>query len=371
MSDALPRLGQIDFEALFRSGEMARVIALTDDAANISGVPPSVFFFRAKALFALSRFSEAYSAVEAGLALNPDSGWGQALRFESLLALERFDESFAGLFQFLQTTHADVESLKAAYVDRAVRLGRFDLAAPMNEMRKVIAEDRALPRYALAVQCFSKSDTLEKVFASLIECRGTKEYGLIILQDNADGSRKRDVYEQAAESVRLTLGKWLPKLMLAFDSVEIILNPNNKGTAPSCRRLLDRVCERFDGFLFIEDDCLLSPDALEWSSYHLGSSISPTNFWFGTCESIFFDASRTAPSPEQVELLSRYARSPEVRATYIGLDFVPSTCFLTTKQIWRMVSNTWPGEFECLDEENEATNSFSSDTESLRYWYAA
>ena len=339
MSDAPPHWEHIDFDALFRSGNRARVIDLTDEALNVLAVPPSVLFYRAKALLDESRFPEALTAAERGLELSPESSWGHAQRFESLLALGRSEEAFEGLLPFLQTSGPDVEVLKAAYVDRAAQLGRFDLAAPVNEQRRVIADDRALPRYAVAVQCFTKADTLDKVFASLVACRASKEFGLVILQDSAQGSRKQAVYEGGAIAVRETIGKWLPQLMLAFEGVEIILNPSNKGTAPSCRRLLDRVCQRFEGFLFIEDDCLLSPDALEWSRHHLQNSITPTSYWFATCESIFFDASQGTPSPEQVELLSRYAGSPEARAAYIELEFVPSTCFLTTKQIWEMTSN--------------------------------
>jgi tetratricopeptide (TPR) repeat protein len=329
-----------ELKQLHDSKDWEQIINLTDDCCLHESCHASIFFFRGKALQSQNRLEEALNSVKEGLKRNPSNGWGQTIFFEVSLEMGQINEAFLELKNFINSDHGNnVENIKAMYVDRAVMNGRYDLAGAMNETRKVIKEHKKLPKYALAVQCFNKSDTLDKVFASLVECRGAREYSLVILQDSAQDSKKPEIYGVAAEEVKAVIGKWIPKLMSTFESVELLENPVNKGTAPSCRRLLDRVADRFDGFLFIEDDCLLTKDALEWASYHLEHSISTTNYWVGTCESIFFNSGRLVPTPSQIETLTACARKPNFRASYVGLDFVPSTCFFTTKDIWRIIAN--------------------------------
>lgn len=328
-----------ELELLLKESNVDEILKKTEKSIEEPDCPANIFFFRAKALQMLSSLEEALRFVEYGLPRTPQSNWGQFLQYELLVAMGRDDEALSRLRTYIDSGVPDIELAKAVYVDRAVINDYFDLASEVNETRDVIVKDKALPKYALAVQCFNKSDTLEKVFSSLIECIGTEAFALVILQDSPRNSKKPEVYESAAESVQRAIGNWLPKLISAFESVEVLQNPTNKGTAPSCRRLLDRVVDRYEGFLFIEDDCLLAPDALEWAKYCLKYKISPTSYWFASCESIYFNSRNVIPSGDQIELLTKYARLPDVRSAYIGVDFVPSTCFITTCEIWKVIAN--------------------------------
>lgn len=292
--------------------------------------------FRAESLRQLERLDDALLVVDEALQLRPHDNWGQAIRFELLLKLGRVDDAFDGLRHHVLHGNPEAETLKATLVDRAVSLGRFDLAGEVNEARAVIQASRPRARHAVAIQCFNKPDTLEQVFRHLLACEGTRAFGLVILQDSAVGSPKQDRYQADTEAVQALIGQWLPRLLQAFESVELLQNPRNLGTAPSCRHLLDRVSERFDGVLFIEDDCLLAPDALAWTQHLLQHHIHPSGCWFGTCESIFFDARERTVAPEVLARLSRYAELDEAHSAYLTLNFVPSTCFITTAQIWRL-----------------------------------
>ena len=104
------------------------------------------------------------------------------------------------------------------------------------------------------------------------------------------------------------------------------------------RRLLDKVCERYEGFVFLEDDCIFSADALEWTHELLEKHISPYDHWFGSCESIFFDSKFAIPPVGDLDALRRFAESEAILDSYVLLDFLPSTCFITRKEIWSVCS---------------------------------
>ena len=308
------------------------------DATNIARddmkAPVFLLCFRAMALKEIGALEEALVFAERAVARNPDSHWAQTLLFHIRIGLGRPDPALDDLLAYISGTDNDTENAKMTLVDQAMLNGREDIALAVNQTRKAICEYAESARYAVALQCFNKADVLEQVLQSLVACHNSKRFALTILQDSATGSRKQDIYAPAAAEVQTLLAAWLPRLLAAFDGVEILQNPVNKGTAPSCRRLLDRVSSRFDGFLFIEDDCVLSPDALDWTHFHLDHNIGLDKTWFASCESVFFDSKIKTATPEQIEKLRVHARKPEVRAAYVKQAFVPSTCFITTREVW-------------------------------------
>jgi len=111
------------------------------------------------------------------------------------------------------------------------------------------------------------------------------------------------------------------------------------GTAPSCRRLIDHISQNHDGFLFVEDDCPLSRSALEWTRYHLENNIKFEGSWFVSCESICFDSADRKIEAETVEVLQKIASHSLISHAYTYVDFVPSTCFSTRTDLWRLCAN--------------------------------
>jgi hypothetical protein len=318
----------------FKTGQWQQIVEATANLSGLTGARPGHWFFRGAALLKLAQLPAAIEAIERGLVLDANSSWGNKLLFETLCRNNQKDQAVTGLTWFMVKSQQS-EADKAWFVQAAVNLGHFEQACVVNETRSVIVDVPPTPRYALALQCFCKVDTLQRVFETLMELTDTADYGLVILQDSVIGSSKADRYAAGALLVQELIGKWLAKLNEKFFSVEYLRNDHNLGTAPSCRRLLDHVCRKYDGFLFIEDDCLLTPSALAWTSYHIKQNLSPENLWFVSCESIFFNREERPLGEETLHKLTAISRMPMVRCSYILVDFVPSTCFATTSGIWQ------------------------------------
>ena len=314
------------------------IINETDGLRTESGPEPRNFFFRGVALMSIGQSAEAVATILEGLKLNPTSDWGNKILFDARLSAGDVDQAFTEFRQFILTP-GDREQHKAWYVECAAQRGLFDIASEMNERRQVIAGVREPAQYAIAVQCFCKPDTLALLFESLIHLEGVTSVTLVIIQDNIHESKNPARYAQGYMAVRELLNAWRSRLSERFYSVEYLHNERNLGTAPTCRRLLDDVARKYDGFLFVEDDCILSPQAWNWTSHHLSNSISVAGTWFVSCESSFFDR-RDLPLPEGLmPRLKEIASRDQFRNSYITLDFVPSTCFATRSDIWRKCAN--------------------------------
>jgi tetratricopeptide (TPR) repeat protein len=307
----------------------------TEDGSKTPLHPAEFLFFRGLALTKLGRPAEAVPIIERGLEISKNSRWGHHLLFNARLASQAIEDAFTKYAEFIECGE-DLEDEKAWYVERAADLELFDIADRMNLTREVIRSVPPVPKYALAIQCFCKDDTLEKVFEAACALRRAKEFSLIVLQDNPLKSRKQDIYMGPWNSVRGVLNKWTSRLSESFFSVEFISNTVNLGTTPSCKRLIDYALRRHLGFLFIEDDCILAPAALEWTLYHLENMISTSGPWFVTCESSFFDREDREISEEKMSTLGRLAKSDQLRDVYVMNKFVNSTCFATTKEIWNI-----------------------------------
>jgi hypothetical protein len=339
MTSASGFVEPMDVEALISEKNWEQVISSTEALADGESCPSIFRVFRGKAFSELNKLAEAEIELRRGLAGNSNNRWARILLITVLINSGQDRQALSELQALFVGEDKDVEAAKGQFVELATSKGNFHLASQINETRSVIRDSFPRPKFAVAIQCFNKHDTLEAVFSALIKCRGSRDFGLVLVQDSALNSKKEAVYTPEVEKVAETISRWIPVLADHFNSVEFLKNPTNKGTAPTCRRLLDRVAQSYDGFLFIEDDCLLAEDALEWSCFHLENSISPLGYWFATCESIFFDSRSATPGVDQIAALGQIARSTSIRARYIDLDFVPSTCFITTTQIWNMCAS--------------------------------
>jgi len=310
----------------------------TEDASKTPLHPAEFLFFRGLAVTKLGRPAEAVPIIERGLEIAGNSRWGQHILFNARLASGAIDEAFTQFAAYIETGD-DLEDEKAWYVERAADLGLFDIAEKMNATRDVIRSVPPRPKYALAIQCFCKSDTLEKVFEAACALRRAKELSLVVLQDSPLKSRTPEKYFDPWTDVQRMLDKWRSRLAESFFSVEFINNSRNLGTAPSCRRLVDYVVGTHEGFLFIEDDCVLAPTALDWTLYHLENTLNVEGPWFVTCETSFFDREDRAVPDDKMKVLNRLARSDRLRDVYVVNKFVNSTCFATTREIWALCGN--------------------------------
>jgi len=321
--------------SLADSGQWQRIIDDTENLTELDRADPGFFFFRAMALVEAKRSAEAVPVAQAGLAIDPASRWGNRVLFDAYRTNDQFDEAFANFAKFIKSP-GDRESEKDWYVQWAAEYGFLNLAAEMNERRAVIANVPPIPKFALALQCFCKADTLRQVLTSLLKLNNAQKFSLVILQDSEIGSTKPARYAPGVKEVRSLIFEMYPQLIEKFFAVEFLHNAENRGTAASCRRLLDYVAARYKGFLFIEDDCIMAPTALDWAAHHLESTISKASpHWFVTCESAYFDKADGDLPDDLKGRLKAIADAPAVKNAYVLQDFVNSTCFGTTADIWK------------------------------------
>ncbi len=293
------------------------------------------YLFLAHCQMRKQEYRESLASIERAKFIQPNSDWAASLQFSILSEMGRVEEALDKYEAFLDA-HPSEEVGKATYVQVASAHGYFERAGRMNEKRAVIRQ-KSSPRYAIALQTFIKADTLQLVLENLLQCRSLDEFSLVIIRDSPKNSEKQAEYEPLAEAVEQLILQYLPRLSNQLYSVEYLKNSTNLGTAPTCRRMLDSIAQRYDGFLFIEDDCLLSQNALLWTRYCLEEGLDRTASWFATCESVFFDtqgASLSDPIAGRLrQLEAAYA------SKYTMLDFVPSTCFIATSQTWKNCAN--------------------------------
>jgi hypothetical protein len=323
---------------LVSNEKWSEILGRTENLPNGQSLTAGHHFFRGIAQRKMGNHQDAMVSINLGLLLSPDSEWGNQLAFEARLSLGETTTAFAKFKEHIQAAPGR-ESQKAWYVQMAAEMGLFHIAAEMNETREVIKAGRKRPPFTVALQCFSKVDTLAKTLSSLAAVRNTKEFGLVIIIDSCQGSTLSQKHVKGNSDVKQLVAAEMPRLMDLFFSVEILQNERNLGTAPTCRRMLDHVTKNYAGFLFIEDDCLLAPSALDWSRHHLENTVNTTGPWFLSCESIFFDRQDREITVDQHKKLLDFAGLPGIRNAYHLLNFVPSTCFGTTSDIWRICAN--------------------------------
>ncbi len=276
--------------------------------------------------------------IERGLSFAPTSHWGNKILFDALLAVGEVEQAYKRYGAFIDT-HNDIESAKDWYVERTAELGLLDVAAAMNEKRSVIKDIPRRSRFALGIQCFAKVDTLEKVFSSILNLDNSEDVSLVILQDSLNNTSQSDRYAEGHKKVENLISKYVGALQEKFFSVECLRNKTNLGTAPTCRRLIDHICDGYDGFLFIEDDCVLSPSALDWTRFNLANTVSVEGPWFVTCESSFFDKEHRLLDKVTKARLEAIANLNSIKNAFMLSDFVNSTCFSTTSEIWKICAS--------------------------------
>jgi tetratricopeptide (TPR) repeat protein len=188
---------------------------------------------------------------------------------------------------------------------------------------------------AAVVQCFVKADTLQGLLESLLRCAGRDDTSLIIWQDSTCGSRREAEFVPAAEGVHAYVVDFVREHGRSFHSVDYRLNDRNLGPYSTCKAALDFAFERHDFAVLLEDDIILSSDALRWFNQvrDLGL-LTNQNAWAVAGQSIFFDARKKEVTPAFVQRAAEIARQQDLVSKFTIHDFVPSACFATTRRWW-------------------------------------
>lgn len=255
---------------------------------------------------------------------------------KALLNNNMGDESVNVLKGFVANNKS--EGVLRALIETLIGFKRFEEAAFYNDMREA-SVNTIEKNVCVAIQCFNKPTLLRNTLESLLSCDSKERVSVAILQDNHIGSNYKKNYEDGFNETRNIISLFLPRLHESFENVSILKNEKNRGTAPSCRALLDYCFNNHNAVIFIEDDFILSKDALLWTKYLIDHEIGNNDCFFGSCESVFFDSKGVAVENDLLEKLKSISRDPELSDKFILESFVPSTCFITTKEIWSKCSS--------------------------------
>ncbi len=191
--------------------------------------------------------------------------------------------------------------------------------------------------YGLIVQCYIKVDTLDALCKSLVECSELENFNLIFWVDKVKTTSVYTGDSDANAAVFDYIASFCTDFDHLFASIEVKSNDVNLGTCKTCQSALDYAFQSYDFVAFTEDDTVLARDALAWGTALYKSGILSEKDTIALAgESIFFDSRRAAVDPAYVDVAISEANRRGYFNKYVKLNFVPSTCFFTTKAKWDM-----------------------------------
>ena len=194
---------------------------------------------------------------------------------------------------------------------------------------------------AIAIQAFNKADSILRTLDSIARLSGSDKYHLVILQDACSGSAETEKYRSAWAQTTQAVEAWIPRNRDYFVSVRFDRSKENNGPYRTAERLISRALESSESVIFSEDDVIFERDAIEWFERAL---IHPMflrpNVWAIAGESRFFDSYRHNPSDTDVDRALEAARSYNLIDKFVYLDFLPSSCFASTRDKWAEFGDT-------------------------------
>jgi hypothetical protein len=192
-----------------------------------------------------------------------------------------------------------------------------------------------MTQLSLVIQPYVKEDTLEAELRSLLRCPERKSATLVFFSDTPPG--RNDDHARKNERVMRLLRDFRDARRHEFADVVLLRADRHLGPYRTCRAALDAAFELTDYAVFTEDDMLFATDALRWFSrmYESGVLDADEN-WAIAGESVFFNARNETPSEEHVAAARSATVTHGYYRKYLPLDFVPGTCFATTRAKWKL-----------------------------------
>jgi hypothetical protein len=194
---------------------------------------------------------------------------------------------------------------------------------------------------SIAVQAFNKAESVLCTLDSIARSRGSNSHDLFILQDGCSGSNKIEKYRSAWAETNQALKSWISRHRDHFASVRFKSSDQNSGPYQTAEWLVSWALETSTSVIFSEDDVIFECDALEWFERALAHPMFlRPNVWAIAGESRFFDSYRHVPSNTDVRRALEVAQTQNLIDRFVYLDFLPSSCFATTRDKWAEFGNT-------------------------------
>jgi hypothetical protein len=189
--------------------------------------------------------------------------------------------------------------------------------------------------YGLVIQCYIKVDTLDALCKSLVKCSQTDDFNVIFWVDKVRSLSSFDGDFGANAAVLDYIETFRGEFGHLFASIEVKTNESNLGTCKTCQASLDYAFRHYDLVAFTEDDTIFARDALAWGvALYKRGILNEKDVIALAGESIYFDSRREQVDAAYIETAAREANGRGYFNKYMKLNFVPSTCFFTTKTKW-------------------------------------
>jgi hypothetical protein len=194
---------------------------------------------------------------------------------------------------------------------------------------------------SIAVQAFNKAESVLSTLDSIARSSGSNEYHLVILQDGCSGSPETEKYRSAWAQTTQAIEAWISRNNHHFVSVRFDRSEENNGPYRTAERLISRALESSEAVIFSEDDLIFERDAIEWFERALTHPMFlRPNAWAIAGESRFFDSFRHTPPDSDVTRSLKLAETHSLIDKFVYLEFVPSSCFATTREKWAEFGET-------------------------------
>jgi len=188
---------------------------------------------------------------------------------------------------------------------------------------------------SIAVQAFNKAESVLSTLDSIRRSSGSDRYHLVILQDACSGSADTEKYRSAWVHTTQAIEEWISRNRDHFVSVHFDQSDENNGPYRTAERLINRALESSEFVIFSEDDVIFERDAIEWfERARTHPMFLRPNVWAIAGESRFFDSWRHNPSNADISRALALANSRKLIDKFVYLDFLPSSCFATTREKW-------------------------------------
>jgi len=188
---------------------------------------------------------------------------------------------------------------------------------------------------AIVVQCFAKPDTLAGLCASLLQCEGTRDFHLIFWSDAPGAGHNAERHAAQNLLVKAQLAAFITDNQQNFASVSLLGNERNLGTCATCAAALNYAFAVHEFVIFTEDDTVFARDALQWfTALHELAVLDRPEILALAGESIYFDARAEALAEGYAARAAAAAGARGLTSDYVQHNFVPSTCFATTRAKW-------------------------------------
>jgi len=194
---------------------------------------------------------------------------------------------------------------------------------------------------SIAIQAFNKSENVVGTLDSIARSSGSDKYHLVILQDGCSGSAETEKYRSDWAQTTQALEEWVSRNGDHFVSARFERSEENNGPYRSAERLVNRALETSESVIFSEDDVIFERDAIEWFERALNHPMFlRPNVWAIAGESKFFDSYRYLPPKADVCRALEVAQTRDLINRFVFLDFLPSSCFATTRDKWAEFGGT-------------------------------